>query len=34
MDFKYLAILAALPIAFTACKKDEDAPAPTRFDRN
>jgi hypothetical protein len=29
MNFKYLAILAALPIAFTACKKDEEAPAPT-----
>jgi len=29
MNFKYLAILAALPIAFTACKKDEDTPAPT-----
>ena len=32
MNFKYLAIVAALPIAFTACKKDEDAhahaPAP------
>jgi hypothetical protein len=29
MNPKYLAILAALPIAFTACKKDEDTPAPT-----
>lgn len=29
MKLSYLAVLAALPIAFTACKKDEDAPAPT-----